>query len=112
MSESAVLNMTSEQMHTNALGGFFVIDAERNLVYCPQGEVLRQKSVKRNGNIRYCNKLACKRCKNGSVPYTSLRRRISKAVDARKKDDLNCGSNNTKSPGITAVKKGSLCATS
>ena len=32
--------------------------------YCPQGEILRQKSVKRNGSIRYCNKLACKRCKN------------------------------------------------
>lgn len=33
-------------------------------MYCPQGEKLRQKSIKRNGMIRYCNKLACKHCKN------------------------------------------------
>ena len=26
--------------------------------------MLRQKSIKRNGMIRYCNKLACKHCKN------------------------------------------------
>lgn len=44
--------------------GFFVRDAERNLVYCPCGEILRQKAIKKNGNIRYCNRLACKRCKN------------------------------------------------
>ena len=42
--------------------GLFVRDAERNLVVCPAGELLRQKSVKRNGNVRYANKLACKRC--------------------------------------------------
>ena len=42
--------------------GFFVRDAARNLVVCPAGEVLRQKSVKRDGKIRYANKLACSRC--------------------------------------------------
>ena len=55
--------MTPEQMRAKALEGYFVRDAERNLVYCPQGEILRQKSVKRNGMVRYCNKLACKKCK-------------------------------------------------
>lgn len=49
-------------MRLLALRGYFVRDAERNLVYCPQGQVLRQKSTKSNGNIRYCNKLACKNC--------------------------------------------------
>ena len=32
----------------------------RNLVICPQGETLRPKSLKRNGDIRYRNKLACR----------------------------------------------------
>lgn len=63
VADSAVLKMTPEQMQTKALEGYFVRDAERNLVYCPQGEILRQKSIKRNGMIRYCNKLACMRCK-------------------------------------------------
>ena len=55
--------LTTEQMRAKALEGYFVRDAERNLIYCPQGEILRQKSIKRNGMIRYCNKLACKKCK-------------------------------------------------
>ena len=62
--DSAVLNMTGEEMRAKAAEGYFVRDAERNLVYCPQGHILRQKSVKNNGMIRYCNKLACKQCKN------------------------------------------------
>ena len=60
--DSAILKMTPEQMRAKALEGYFVRDAERNLVYCPHGEILRQKSIKRNGNIRYCNKLACRKC--------------------------------------------------
>lgn len=63
VSDSAVLKMTSEEMCAKALEGYFVRDAGRNLVYCPQGEILRQKSVRRNGMIRYCNRLACKKCK-------------------------------------------------
>jgi transposase len=62
--DADVLKMTPEQMRTQALDGFFVRDPDRNLVYCPQGEILRQKSIKRSGLIRYCNKLACKRCKS------------------------------------------------
>jgi transposase len=61
--DSDVLTMSPEQMRVKAMDGYFVRDAARNLVYCPQGEILRQKSEKRNGNIRYCNKLACKKCK-------------------------------------------------
>lgn len=63
-SDSSVLKMTPEEMRLKATQGFFVRDAARNLVYCPQGEILRQKSIKRNGDIRYCNKLACRKCKN------------------------------------------------
>ena len=61
---SAVLKMTAEEMKAKAAEGYFVRDAERNLVYCPQGHLLKQKSLKNNGMIRYCNKLACKQCKN------------------------------------------------
>lgn len=64
VTDAEILKMSDEQMRTKAAQGYFVRDAERNLVYCPQGEVLRQKSIKRNGMIRYCNKLACKRCKH------------------------------------------------
>ena len=56
--------MTPEQMIAKAKEGYYVRDAARNLVYCPEGNILRPKSVKRNGQIRYCNKLACKNCKN------------------------------------------------
>lgn len=57
-SDSDILRMNLDEKRKKALEGFFVRDAERNPVYCPQGEILRQKSVKRNGSIRYCNKLA------------------------------------------------------
>ena len=40
----------------------FVKDKEEEKVYCPQGEVLRRKSKNRE-KIKYCNKLACERCK-------------------------------------------------
>lgn len=62
--DSDVLKMTDEEMKAKAAEGYFMRDAERNLVYCPQGEIMRQKSIKSNGMIRYCNKLACKHCKN------------------------------------------------
>lgn len=62
--DSDVAKMTIGQMVAKAREGYFVRDAGRNLVVCPQGEFLRPKSVKRDGRIRYCNKLACKRCKS------------------------------------------------
>lgn len=62
--DAEVLNMSDEQMRAKAAEGFFVRDAERNLVYCPQGKILRPKTVRRNGMVRYNNKLACKNCKS------------------------------------------------
>ena len=49
-----------EEMLDKAKTGYFVRNPERNLVYCPAGEILRQKCIKKNGNIRYANKNACK----------------------------------------------------
>lgn len=60
---------TEEEMLARAKEGYFVRDPERNLVYCPAGEILRQKCVKSNGNIRYANKTACRHCKNRNKCY-------------------------------------------
>lgn len=60
---------TSEEMQERAKEGYFVRDPERNLVYCPAGEILRQKCIKKNGNIRYANKNACKHCPNRNKCY-------------------------------------------
>lgn len=58
-----------EEMKSRAKEGYFVRDPKRNLVYCSAGEILRQKSVKKNGNIRYANKNACRHCKNRNKCY-------------------------------------------
>ncbi len=60
---------TEESMKARALEGYFVRDPERNLVYCPAGEILRQKCIKKNGSIRYANKTACRHCKNRNKCY-------------------------------------------
>lgn len=70
--EGAVLSSiygTPEEMQERAKEGYFVRDPERNLVYCPSGEILRQKCIKKNGNIRYANKNACRHCSNRSKCY-------------------------------------------
>ena len=54
--------MSDEELKQLALQGYFVRDAAKNFVYCPQGCILRQKSLKKDARICYCNKLACKKC--------------------------------------------------
>lgn len=68
-SETKSVYGTEEEMMDRAKEGYFVRDPERNLVYCPNGEILRQKSIKPNGNIRYANKNACRHCKNRDKCY-------------------------------------------
>ena len=60
---------TEDEMKKRAQKGYFVRDPERNLVYCPGGEILRQKCIKKNGYIRYANKSACRHCKNRNKCY-------------------------------------------
>lgn len=60
---------TGEEMMERAREGYFVRDPERNLVYCPNGEILRQKCIKKNGSIRYANKNACRHCSNRNKCY-------------------------------------------
>lgn len=66
---SGNIYVTQEEMMERAKEGYFVRDPERNLVYCPNGETLRQKCVKKNGNIRYANKNACRHCLNRNKCY-------------------------------------------
>ena len=67
--KAASIYGTTEEMQERAKEGYFVRDVERNLVYCPGGEILRQKCIKKNGNIRYANKNACRHCKNRNRCY-------------------------------------------
>lgn len=60
---------TEEEMIARAKEGYFVRDPEQNRVYCPMGEILRQKCIKKNGNIRYANKTACRHCPNRNKCY-------------------------------------------
>lgn len=109
-SDSDILRMSPDEMRGKALEGFFVRDAERNLVYCPRGEVLRQKSIKRNGYIRYCNKLACKRCKNKCTTskfkeadfYKDI---LIKPADGRRNHEPEDKEGDTKRPRTTVLKK-------
>lgn len=92
--DSRVATMTQEEMMAKAREGYFVRDAGRNLVYCPQGVILRQKSIKKNGDIRYCNKLACKKCHSKCTAAKFKEADFSKdclikKVGGWKKDDRN-----------------------
>ena len=60
---------TPEAMKERAMQGYFVRDPERNLVYCPAGEILRQKCIKKGGQIRDANKNACRHCPNRNKCY-------------------------------------------
>lgn len=68
-SETPSVYGTPEEMMERAEEGYFVRDPERNLVYCPGGEILRQKCIKKKGYIRYANKNACRHCPNRNKCY-------------------------------------------
>jgi transposase len=112
--DSAVLNMSPDEMLSKALEGYFVRDAARNPVYCPQGNILRQKSEKQNGDIRYCNRLACKKCPNKCTVSKFKEADFSKdtliKAESRRKKRHITGKNAKdnippKEPGVTVVKK-------
>jgi len=54
--------LSEEEILQKAKEGFFIRDINHNKVYCPQGQILRQQYVQKNGSIRYVNKLACRNC--------------------------------------------------
>lgn len=51
-----------QEMKDKAAEGYFVRDAERNIVYCPAGNILRKTYITKKNRIRYVNKTACRSC--------------------------------------------------
>ncbi len=51
-----------DAMKERAKEGYFVKNPEADCVYCPGGATLYKKSIKKNGDTRYCNKKLCKQC--------------------------------------------------
>lgn len=106
----SVKQMTLEQMIAKAHEGYFVRDAGRNLVICPKGETLRPKSLKRNGDIRYCNKLACRRCKSKCTTSKFKEADFSKDCLIKKvggmKEDDRRGDNAPQSKLVTEKESG------
>lgn len=52
----------AKEIKGRAKEGYFVRDPEADCVYCPGGATLYRKSIKRNGDTRYCNKKLCRKC--------------------------------------------------
>ena len=73
-SNEIIRKMGNRERRSLALKGFFVIRTDRSGVYCPSGEILRRKSVKNDGRIRYCTKSACYACLSPCFEKTDTRR--------------------------------------
>jgi hypothetical protein len=73
-SNEIIRKMGNRERRSLALKGFFVIRTDRSGVYCPSGEILRRKSVKNDGRIRYCTKSACYDCLYPCFEKTETRR--------------------------------------
>ncbi len=76
--------MTEEELKAKAKEGYFVRDAKKNEVYCPGEKVLRKKSDKDGGTIRYANKLACKKCPFKDKCFNSTKVTKWKEIDFSK----------------------------
>lgn len=62
--EGKVEEMSTDEIRDFALKNkCFMKDKKTNRVYCPEGEILRKKSKNGDG-YKYCNKEACRNCKN------------------------------------------------
>lgn len=73
-----------------------------------KGGILRQKSIKRNGDIRYYNKLACKKCKckctiSKFKGADFSKDDLIKAIDTHKKEDASNDVNANPKPPRTTV---------
>jgi len=86
--------LTEEQMRDRAAKGYFVRDLEKDRVYCPTGEILRKKSTRKNGDIRYANKMACKQCEAKSKCTRSVWKEVdfpNKVTEMRNINWLKAG---------------------
>lgn len=62
--------LSVEDAKARAAEGYFVRDPEQNVVYCPGGATMRLKSIRKNGNLRFCNKSACGKCPHRGICFT------------------------------------------
>ena len=76
--------MTEDEMQEKAKEGYFIRDPKKNEVYCPGGKVLRKKSDKGDGVIRYANKLACSKCPYKDKCFNSTKTTKWKEIDFSK----------------------------
>ncbi|MCI8774178.1 MAG: hypothetical protein HFI50_09670 [Lachnospiraceae bacterium] len=83
------LILTEEQMRNRAAEGYFVRDLEKDRVYCPTGEILRKKSTRKNGDIRYANKMACKQCESKSKCTRSVWKEVDFPEKVREMRNVN-----------------------
>ena len=82
-------NVSEQELRDQAINNnCFTRHIKSDKVFCPMGEILRKKSVSKSG-VRYCNKLACKNCKN---PCCNSK---YKTVDFKKGQSLVIPKNNT-----------------
>lgn len=81
--------LTDAQMRKRAAEGYFVRDLEKDRVYCPMGEILRKKAIKKNGDIRYANKMACKQCECKEKCTRSPWKEVDFVEGAREAKNLN-----------------------
>lgn len=89
-------SLDDELLLRRANEGYFVHCEARGKVYCPAGHTLRPKSVKKDGSIRYANKLACKGCKMRCTK--SEWKEIDFAPGKAESACPNCGTRHTGSP--------------
>lgn len=97
------------QLRVRAAEGYFVRNLEEDYVVCPAGAKLRKKSTRKNGAVRYCNKLACKNCRHKDQCMKSISKKYPwKEVGFRDKVtempcrtwDASCGQESQEGLGV------------
>ena len=90
-SNAIIRSFGNRERRKLALCGFFVIKKDRSGVYCPSGEILRRKSVKNDGRVRYCTKKACSVCHSPCFEISEKKRwrevDFSPAIEAKGDND-------------------------
>lgn len=81
--------LTEDQMRKRAAMGYFVRDLDKNQVYCPAGEILRKKSIRKNGAVRYANKMACKMCQHKKKCTSAVWKEVDFPDQVRETRNMN-----------------------
>lgn len=85
----SVDSMNDGEMVELARRGYFVRDIKHDKVICPAGQILRRKSEKKSGAVRYCNKLACSNCAFRDQCFSKTKTTKWKEIDFSKGSRVN-----------------------